>query len=262
MIPLLQCLLFGLGHRFPQEAILLALDALFNPEHWPATQDEFYNAGLFDGPIAVLSTHYSQVCTIGGKSSAIEPAKLTLEHQAAKVYLRDCFQDAQAELYDQAAKDLATKKYHTASTAAPVQSANFHSKFTNPYLSAHDSLTHGATGHELPKPAPIVSVSMLSILSHFIANVRAQQNCPNWVLLARIALTICVSTGSCERAFSVMKQIVTRLRSRLSQPMLDALMRIKLCDGASMTDDHIMAAVDLWFKIKFRRGGVDAQAAH
>ena len=68
--------------------------------------------------------------------AAIEPAKSPIEHQAAKVYLRYFFQDAQAELYDQAAKDLATKKYHTASTAAPVQSANFHSKFTNPYLSA------------------------------------------------------------------------------------------------------------------------------
>ena len=41
-------------------------------------------------------------------------------------------------------------------------------------------------------------------------------------------MTIAVSTASPERAFSLVKLVKTRLRSRMSQPMLDAIMRINL----------------------------------
>ena len=56
----------------------------------------------------------------------------------------------------------------------------------------------------------------------------ARQLCPEWVLLALIAISIAVGTASPERAFSVLKIIKTRLRNSMSQPMLDALMRINL----------------------------------
>lgn len=69
---------------------------------------------------------------------------------------------------------------------------------------------------------------MLELVANFVNNGRAQKQCPQWVLLAIIAVTIAVSTASCERAFSVMNLIMTKLRSRMSQEMLDALMRIKI----------------------------------
>ena len=48
-----------------------------------------------------------------------------------------------------------------------------------------------------------------------------------------------------------MKLIMTRLRSRLSQPMLDALMRIRInLMAGSMTDRDLFDCVRAWYKKK------------
>ena len=76
-----------------------------------------------------------------------------------------------------------------------------------------------------------------------------------FVLFAEIAVTIGITTASCERGFSLMKLIMTRLRSRLSQPMLDALMRINLMAG-SMTDQDFFDCVRAWYNNKSRKVAV------
>jgi hypothetical protein len=95
---------------------------------------------------------------------------------------------------------------------------------------------------------------MLTLVANFVKSPSAQQHCPGWVLLAIIAVTIAVSTASCERGFSVMNAIMTRLRARLSQAMLDALMRIKLLSNGIMSHEAILAAVDLFRSAKKRTG--------
>ena len=103
-----------------------------------------------------------------------------------------------------------------------------------------------------PAPQPIACPSMQELVMEFINTKEHITNTPNFVLLAQIALTIAVSTASCERGFSLMKRIATRLRSRLGQPMLDALMRIQ-CLCYMLTDDVIHACVKFWYESAVRR---------
>ena len=73
------------------------------------------------------------------------------------------------------------------------------------------------------------------------------------MLLAQIAMTITVSTASCERGFSLMKLLCTRLQTRMSQEMLDALMRINLLGGDELTDADVAEIVKLWHALTDRR---------
>ena len=75
----------------------------------------------------------------------------------------------------------------------------------------------------------------------------AEIDVPNFAILARVALTITVSTASPERGFSQMKLIMTRLRTCLSQPMLDALMRLKLLAANNMSEKEFLQCVFEWF---------------
>jgi hypothetical protein len=78
-----------------------------------------------------------------------------------------------------------------------------------------------------------------------LSKMRGQRNL-FFSVLAEISLAITVSTASPERGFSLLKLIVTRLRNRLSQPMVDALMRIKLLKASNLIDDDVDQISKKW----------------
>jgi hypothetical protein len=71
---------------------------------------------------------------------------------------------------------------------------------------------------------PTYALTMSQLLPPFIA--QAKEWTPQLWQLAVIAMSLPVSTVDCERGFSTMKRIKTRLRSSLRQETLDQLMRI------------------------------------
>jgi hypothetical protein len=58
----------------------------------------------------------------------------------------------------------------------------------------------------------------------------------------------CVSTATCERAFSVQNLIKTKVRNRLGSKNLDAMLRIALEGPDEEVDDIIGDAIPLWKK--------------
>jgi hypothetical protein len=96
-----------------------------------------------------------------------------------------------------------------------------------------------------------------------LSNETYVEQCPELTKLAKVALTITVSTSTAERGFSLLRLIMPRLRNRLSQPMLDALMRINLLGGALLKQEDIFRIVDLWyFKSPNRRVELSGASKH
>ena len=62
---------------------------------------------------------------------------------------------------------------------------------------------------------------------------------PNLFILAELAHVQCVSTATCERAFSVQNLIKTKVRNRLGTRNLDAMLRIALEGPDEGVDDII-----------------------
>jgi hypothetical protein len=58
----------------------------------------------------------------------------------------------------------------------------------------------------------------------------------------------CVSTTTCERAFSVQNLIKTKVRNKLGSKNLDAMLRIALEGPDEKVDDIIGDAIPLWKK--------------
>ena len=103
------------------------------------------------------------------------------------------------------------------------------------------ALTTAFTGSELlPEPKPIqVSCQMHELIEEFLNLSSVQQMCPAWCSLAEIALVIAVGTSSPERTFSAVTLIKTPLRNRMSPPMLDALLRIKLLTTCGLKETEL-----------------------
>jgi hypothetical protein len=89
-------------------------------------------------------------------------------------------------------------------------------------------LSERCIGKQIDPVTISVCGTMFEFIEVFATQELAVRLCPEWVTWATIALTIAVSTASPERAFSLVKLVKTRLRSRMSQPMLDAIIRINL----------------------------------
>ena len=62
---------------------------------------------------------------------------------------------------------------------------------------------------------------------------------PNLLILAKLAHVQCVSTATCESAFSVQNLIKTKARNRLGSRNLDAMLRIVLEGPDEEVDDII-----------------------
>jgi len=68
----------------------------------------------------------------------------------------------------------------------------------------------------------------------------------NILILADIARCQCVSTATCERAFSVQNVIKTKFRNRLNTKHLESVLRVAI-EGPSNDFDHILVgAIELW----------------
>jgi hypothetical protein len=70
-------------------------------------------------------------------------------------------------------------------------------------------------------------------------NHALQARYPNLLILTELAHVQCVSTTTCERAFSVQKLIKTKVRNRLGNKNLDAMLRIALEGPDEEVDDII-----------------------
>jgi hypothetical protein len=79
-------------------------------------------------------------------------------------------------------------------------------------------------------------------------NHALQARYPNLLILAELAHVQCVSTATCERAFSVQKLIKTKVRNRLGSKNLDAMLRIALEGPDEEVDDIIGDTIPLWKK--------------
>ena len=75
---------------------------------------------------------------------------------------------------------------------------------------------------------------------------------PNMTALAKICRVIPIHTGNVERTFSQLKLIKTRVRNRMNEKTLEALLRIEI-EGPDVQDFPIGQAVELWSKKKNRR---------
>ena len=75
---------------------------------------------------------------------------------------------------------------------------------------------------------------------------------PNISTLAKICRVIPVQTADVERTFSQLKLIKTRVRNRMNEKTLDALLRIAI-EGPSISEFPISDAVKLWAAKKKRR---------
>jgi hypothetical protein len=83
-------------------------------------------------------------------------------------------------------------------------------------------------------------------------NHALQARYPNLLILAELAHVQCVSTATCERAFSVLKLIKTKVRNKLGSKNLDAMLRIALERPDEEVDDIIGDALPLWKDSKYR----------
>ena len=70
--------------------------------------------------------------------------------------------------------------------------------------------------------------------------------------LAVIALVIPMSSADCERGFSALKRIKTRLRNRLSNRILNNLLMISI-EGPELKDFDFEKAADVWGAQRNRR---------
>ena len=77
-------------------------------------------------------------------------------------------------------------------------------------------------------------------------NEPLQKSYANLLQLAEIARCQCVSTTTCERAFSVQNVIKTRHRNHLNTKHLESIMRLAL-EGPKENFDHMLVeAIELW----------------
>lgn len=75
---------------------------------------------------------------------------------------------------------------------------------------------------------------------------------PDWAKLAKIAITIPVSSVPAERGFSLQNRIKTALRSRLTEDKVTRLMRIS-SEGKGLKDFNFPRAAEHFHSMKLRR---------
>ena len=96
------------------------------------------------------------------------------------------------------------------------------------------------------------SFKMKAVLVLLASNDTLKTMYPNLAILASICLVLLVSTVDCERGFSTMKRIKTRLRSVMKTQTLDCLMRISI-EGPELESYDFQKAVSTWGKKTNRR---------
>ena len=75
---------------------------------------------------------------------------------------------------------------------------------------------------------------------------------PNFSKIAQVCLLLPLSTAECERAFSSMRRIKTRLRSQMNNATLNCCMRISL-EGQPLEEFDFDKSLNSWSKLRNRR---------
>ena len=75
---------------------------------------------------------------------------------------------------------------------------------------------------------------------------------PNFSKLSQIFLCLPISTADCERAFSTMKRIKTRLRTQMTNTTLNHCMRISI-EGLPLPKFDFEQSINTWSRLKNRR---------
>ena len=107
-----------------------------------------------------------------------------------------------------------------------------------------DIITEWKTFRQLFVSKP--QVNMTSQLKDLALDEMLTTLFPNLSKIAKISLTIPVSTASVERSFSQMKLIKTRLRSSLSDKSLSNLMKIAIESPTELSNSNLEEIVDIW----------------
>ena len=90
------------------------------------------------------------------------------------------------------------------------------------------------------------------LLTALVQQTSLQHIFPNLHKLAVIALVIPMSSADCERGFSALKRIKTKLRNRLSNRILNHLLTISI-EGPKLEEFDFERAADIWGAQKNRR---------
>ena len=96
------------------------------------------------------------------------------------------------------------------------------------------------------------NLSMADVLKMLTTDTALLLAYPNFVKLAQVCLTLPISTADCERAFSTMRRIKTRLRSEMNNTTLNHCMRISI-EGPKLQDFDFDSAVRTWSGLRNRR---------
>ena len=107
-----------------------------------------------------------------------------------------------------------------------------------------DIITEWKTYHQLLISKP--EDSLTNQIKELVCNDMMKTLFPNLHTIARISLSIPVSTASVERSFSQMKLIKTQLRSCLSVKSLSNLMKIAIESPDQLTDQDLEQVIDIW----------------
>lgn len=96
------------------------------------------------------------------------------------------------------------------------------------------------------------SLSMAEVPKLLTTDTTLSLTYPNFVKLTQVRSTLPISTADCERAFSTMRRIKSRLRSEMWNLTLNHCMRISI-EGPPLQQFDSDAAVDAWSVLKNRR---------
>ena len=94
-------------------------------------------------------------------------------------------------------------------------------------------------------------LKMCDLMTHVIKTPEFSTMFPNLAKLAAIELLLPVTTVDCERGFSTLLRVKTKLRNRLSNKILNYLLMISI-EGPHPTDFPYDVACDIWSQMKKR----------
>ena len=96
------------------------------------------------------------------------------------------------------------------------------------------------------------NTSMRQMTNLLCTDSSLQDMYPQLSKLASIAALVPVSTADCERTFSTMNRVKTKLRNRMKTSTLDSLIRISM-EGARISQFNFERSADIWATLRNRR---------
>ena len=96
------------------------------------------------------------------------------------------------------------------------------------------------------------NMSMRQMTNLLCTDTSLQDMYPHLSKLASIAALVPVSTAECERSFSTMNRVKTKLRNCMKMSTLDSLIRISV-EGAPLSQFNFERAADIWAALRNRR---------